>query len=96
MHFLGARRGHLEDGVLYKPWAAVKVKVVDRKTVRVFTADGELPFMVLKMGTPLLRLPDDVRVLGQDDRIIKPSRGFYITLETFDPYHAVVDGTGEP
>jgi len=70
-----------------RPYAAVRVEVVSlRPCVLRVTED----ILVLKRGVRLAKLPTDVQVLGDDTRV-RASGEFYISTETFDPYHALTD-----
>jgi len=46
---------------------------------------------VLKADAQLALVPEDVVVVDPDGKAIKAAGKFYVTVETIDPYHAVVD-----
>lgn len=68
-------------------WAAVKV---ERDGERLTVASDSI--QVLKGDTRLVPLPDRFRVVDSKGRSVKPSVAFYITTETFDPFHLLTDG----
>lgn len=77
--------------MLGKPRAAVKVLASkDRLTI-------EPGIMVLKGDAQLSPVPERVKVVGPDGKVVKPSKGkqFYVTVETFDPVHAVLEAGPE-
>lgn len=74
--------------------AAVRVRheTVDREDRLVLDPDPEAdPFSFVKPGTALVKLPDRVPVLAPDGSRIKTSHQFWVTTETFNPYHLVLD-----
>lgn len=70
-----------------RPYAAVRVEVVSLRPC-VLQVTGDV--FLLKRGIRLAKLPTDVQVLG-DDTPVKASGEFYISTETFNPYHALTD-----
>jgi hypothetical protein len=68
------------------------VEVVDRNTLRVvLPEDGKSGICVLKSDTILAPLPKDVRVVTTDDKIIRPSGIFLVSIETFGSFHLLTD-----
>ena len=91
MHFLNPKGGRDVGGsALWKPRACVSVRVEyrDRKPVLI-VKDGSVG--VLKGDAILVELPKEIPVIGPDGDRIKPTGKFYVTTETFDPHHALVD-----
>ena len=89
MHFLR------NDEVRYRRtlghrWACVTVRAEGRGSERTLIVQ-EGSIAVLKLGVYLIELPQDVRVLGPDGKQIHASWKFWVTLETFDPFHCLTD-----
>ena len=87
MHFLKPKdRGF----ALQKPRACMNVRVeyLDRKPVLIIQ-DGSIG--VLKGDAILVELPGEIPVLDASGDRIKPTGKFHVTVESFDPYHALVD-----
>lgn len=74
--------------VIRTPWAGVMVKRRGRNTLEI----GEI--VILKPDTIVARLPDTFEVTGPSTgEVIRSERdGFWITVESIDPYHVVCDG----
>jgi hypothetical protein len=70
---------------LEKPYAAVKV---ERKGKRLVVIPGSI--CLVKPGTEFAVLYDH-KVVSEDGETLQPSGVFYISTETFDPYHLVID-----
>ena len=61
------------------------------KTLRIIPEQ----FHILKHDVYVAELPEDFKVLSPlGDEVVPPSSGYWITTETFDPYHAVLDWDG--
>jgi len=73
--------------VMWRPYACVTVEVLGKKKLK--AVPGSIAF--LKSDARLVALPEDVIVVDDKGNVIEPSRGFFITTETFDPYHAIID-----
>lgn len=71
-----------------RPYAAVQV---ERTGVRppVLTVVG--PVRLVRPGTLLSPLPPDLRVVDPEGVSIAAAGRFYLTTETCDPYHLLVD-----
>lgn len=95
MHFLRENeRGHYRCTT--RPIAAVRVKfeTVDKARVLVMCGpdEGKSPLGVLRPDVRIAALPADVKILDPETRKpIKRSKQFWVTAETFDPYHMVID-----
>lgn len=89
MHFL--RKTEREPVFrLPKPWAAVSVRVDKDKLVvqsEVFVAKEEIA---------LVLLPERFKVVSSGGEIVRPTSGarFFISLETFDPCHLLLEWGG--
>lgn len=92
-HFLLAREKRV--GYLRRPLAAVTVRAAKKGKDRVLivqTSDEvKHPIGVLKVGVTLAPLPSGVKVLDDEGEPIAPSHGFWVTTETLDPYHMLID-----
>ncbi len=58
--------------------------------LRIHAGDGG-GIVVAKVGLALAPLPASVRVVGPADEPVEPSTRFWVTLDTFDPFHLVLD-----
>lgn len=94
MHFL--RKNEVSESLLGDlvpnkngVWACITAKLVDRTTLQV----QEEGIGILRRDAKVVKLPERMTVVGSDGKKIKPSRGrvFYVTTESFDPYHAVTE-----
>ena len=89
MHFL--RKAEREPLFwLPRPWAAVCVQVNKNELV----VQSEM--FVAKGGIALGLLPERFRVVSGDGEIVLPTSGarFFISLETFDPCHLLLEWGG--
>lgn len=97
MHFL--RKAELDrlDCELGKNWAAVRVRVAGTRLVMTPGDDGHA-IVVCKRDTLFVPLPDRIQVVGPDSKVVKPSKGsrFWVTVETFDPFHLVTEAENLP
>lgn len=73
--------------------AAVKVEVVG-KTLRVVEGSGIAVIDPSKQVT-LAPIPEGYTVTSSDGEAILPSRGFWVTLDTIDPFHLLADADAE-
>lgn len=71
-----------------RPLACVKVTVMAKKPPTLCLEGG---VSILKVGTQMEKLPDNVVVQTSDGEILKPSGQFWITATTIDPHHVLVD-----
>lgn len=68
------------------------MRVVARDTLQLDCHESaEFPIVVLKPDALVTLLPSKIRVLDPEGKIIKPSHQFYITTESFDPWHLLTD-----
>ena len=89
MHFLVHFKRWREQAI-GKPRAAVVVEVEKQRspcTLRV----QENSLCILKSDTLMATLPEGVVVLSSDGKPVKPTGRFYVSTESFDPYHLVTD-----
>lgn len=64
----------------------------DRLLVVCTPDDVEHAIAVMKMGTQMAPVPNSVKVVDPETRkTIRASHRFWVTLETFDPFHMVID-----
>lgn len=92
MHFLFTKKGNISHTIcLRKPHACVTVQVAGKKTLKAIAGS----INILRDDAQLVALPSDVSVVDEQGNAIKPSRGFYVTTETFDPFHVLVDARVE-
>ncbi|MFB5269350.1 hypothetical protein ACE41H_21560 [Paenibacillus enshidis] len=84
MHPLQKENKHSRE--LGRPYAAVQVEHINKVLVVI---PGSVS--ILKEETKITKLPSAYPVVDSEGYLIKPSGQFYITTETFDPYHMVID-----
>jgi hypothetical protein len=87
VHFL--KKAASKSHTIGRPRAAVKV-MFDAKKKALVLVEGE-GIMVLKWDALIAEIPSDVPILDAKGKRIPASGAFFVTTETFDPYHAVVD-----
>lgn len=86
-HFMKtATRGAHEIGVLR---AGVKVRY-DTKKKALLIVEDEPPF-VFKTDAKVIELPKGVPVIDSKGKAITASGQFFVTTETIDPFHGLVD-----
>lgn len=80
--------------VLGKPWAMVTVELVARKRLQI-QADS---LRVAKADVEWYPLPADFEVVGGEGEPVRPSPGrqFFVTVETFNPFHGLCEAEPWP
>lgn len=71
--------------------ACVEARIEREGRTRRLVVEGPLRFT---KGTEFAPLPPDVTVLDSEGNRLEPTWGFWVSLETFDPYHLVTDWDG--
>ena len=85
-HFLPGPGNQHHGVVVKRPHACVKVELVNKTTLRV------LPGVALiKPGTYVQLVPEKINVIDGSSGEISASGRFYVTSETIDPYHLLID-----
>jgi len=75
-----------------RPQAAVTVEYLGKKTFAVQTGG----FIILRDDTYVVKIPQDYRIIDPNGGlIIEATHNFWITTETFNPFHAVIDWNGK-
>jgi|WetSurMetagenome_2_1015567.scaffolds.fasta_scaffold11132_2 hypothetical protein len=75
--------------------AAVRVRVEPHKRREPRKLVVESGVFVLKANdVALVPLPEDVVVMSKGGEVLKPTWGFWVSVETFDPYHVLTDWEG--
>lgn len=69
-----------------KPYAAVRAERVG-KLLMVIPGTVE----ILRADTKIAQVPDKLSIVDANKNPIMPSGRFYMTTETIDPYHMVLD-----
>jgi hypothetical protein len=72
-----------------KPRACVRVRVERTRTACTLRVDGGVS--VLKPDARVAPLPEGIVVLNEDGTVCEAVGRFYVTLESFDPYHLITD-----
>lgn len=78
--------------ILDKQYVACMVKCVNSRKNKYEAVDGSA--ILLEPGItliPLQMISEDAKILDSLGEEIKPTGNFYITAETIDPYHYVID-----
>lgn len=88
MHFLGKLARH-EQRHLDGPRVAVIVKWTSRRQSALVLVGSDVG--VAKDGVRIAELPKKIRVLDPDGEPVAASGRFFVTTETVDPYHLLLD-----
>ena len=88
MHFLTNRERDRADRI-GRLRAAVTVRFERRGGQR--TLNVEPGIKMLTHDALIVPLPKNVLVLDEDGKAIQPVGTFYVTLESFDPFHLLAD-----
>jgi hypothetical protein len=93
MHFLTSDQVHYGGRSLPSRRAAVQVRVTygDRRSKKTAVLHVTDKIFVMKPDALMVELPDGVTVVDDDGKPIRPSGKFMVSVETFDPFHALVD-----
>lgn len=87
MHF-AASKDMWAVRAVQRPWGAVEVQVLKGgKTLQVKTGS----ICVIKADALIIPLPKGIRVVSDEGEAIEPTWGFWVTTETFDPWHLLID-----
>jgi hypothetical protein len=74
-----------------RPQAAVTVEYLGNKTFAVQIGG----FTILRDDTYVVEIPKDYKIIDPNEGlIIEATHNFWITAETFNPFHAVIDWSG--
>jgi hypothetical protein len=64
----------------------------DRLLIVCTPDDVEHPIAAMRMGSQMAPVPDSVKIIDPTTKKpIRPSHRFWVTLETLDPFHMVID-----
>ena len=91
MHFLTAHgASYASRGKrIGKPWACVMVRVERTRSPCRLRVEGGVHIM--KPDAIIAPLPEGTVVLSTEGEICEPTGRFYVTVESFDPIHMLVD-----
>jgi hypothetical protein len=89
MHFLLKKELYQRRRVRVR--ACVMVRLEAGSGVRRLVVDGPVS---ITSGTEFSPLPADVMVVDSEGNILEPTWGFWVSLETFDPFHLLTDWDG--
>lgn len=53
--------------------------------------EAEKPLVLVKPGTLLVELDDEQRVTLPDGEVLNPTGKYFVTAETINPYHLILD-----
>lgn len=82
-----AGRTHAER-TTYRPYAAVMVEVIKQRPLTLRVLPG---VRAVKSGVYMAQLPESAIVCDDDGETVEASGTFYITVESIDPYHLLID-----
>lgn len=86
------KRNHNSDSQeVGRPYVCVTVNNIGKKTLRLETGSGAL----INPDTKFTRLPEDIKVVDHHGEEIPAMRGFWISTESIDPYHILIDWDGK-
>ena len=85
-HFLAGPVRGFHDAVVRRPYACVKVKLLGKTTLRVFPG-----VFFVKTGSYVRVLPEKIAVVDEAGETVPASGQFYVTSESIDPYHLLID-----
>lgn len=91
-HFL-LKKDHAPHRTMERHYVAIRVRVVSKRP-RVLQMDPDIGagLCIIKAGTKVARLPDDVEVRGPGGTVLPRGEAkLYTTVETIDPYHLLLD-----
>lgn len=88
---------------LRRPYAARKVWLERKGKAEVLRLvvlpedEKDHGVVICQMDVMFVPLPERVKVIGPDGKAIKPRcKHFWVSVETFDPYHLVTDAPSMP
>lgn len=91
MHFIQSKDVGPFPRTTKKVLAAVCCHHEKRDGEDVLVITSEDPIRIVKMGTSITALPGRVKIISQEGEAVRASHKFWVTLETFNPYHLVFD-----
>lgn len=94
-HFLLSKERN-ESTPISRPIAGVAVRFTKRGRDRLLVVctpdDTEHPIAIMRTGAQMAPVPDSVKVVDPEtNKPIKASHRFWVTIESFDPLHMVID-----
>ena len=89
-HFATKLIRHTWVRALHRPYACVTVKVLKLQPhVVLEVVDGSIG--ISKQGTTWVALEQGTQVVAEDRTVIEPTGTFYVSTESFDPFHLLMD-----
>jgi uncharacterized SAM-binding protein YcdF (DUF218 family) len=85
-HFLGGGVRGIHESVVRRPYACVKVELGGKTTLRVLPG-----VFFVKAGSYVRALPEKIVVVDEAGETVTASGQFYVTSESIDPYHLLID-----
>lgn len=95
-HFLLTKEKEGRSHFISRPIAGVTVRFEKRGRDRLLVVcsidDVEHAIAIMQMGAQMAPVPASVKVIDAATRkTIKPSHRFWVTLESLDPFHMLID-----
>ncbi len=90
MHFL-LKSDRTHGDRLDRRYAGMQVRFEENK---LWIQEGGI--CILKPDALFVPLPDRIKVVDLDGKAIKASWKFFVTVETFNPHHVVIDAPSVP
>lgn len=85
-HFLASPGYAYREVVVTRTYACVKVELVNKTTLRVLPEVN-----LIKPGSYVRLLPEKISVTDENGDKVPASGRFYVTSESIDPYHLLID-----
>lgn len=76
---------------LQQPHACVTVEVIKQRPHAILKVVGGI--RIAQHSTTWVALKPGTQVVTEDGEVIEPSGTFYVSTETFDPFHLLMDVT---
>ena len=90
-HFLRSNELPFTPKSITKPiiGAMCRLETIDGNDVLYIV--HEWPLRLIRKDVPIAPIPDRVRLIGLAGETIQVTHKFWVTLETVNPYHLVID-----
>lgn len=83
------KKDYLDKNTVYlkNKHVAVMAKVVELGKLMILS--GTL--CSVDKSTPIVKMPENFQIIDENGEELKPTGEFYVTVQTIDPYHLVLD-----
>lgn len=76
---------------LTRDYAAVRCRLVYRPPRYIVEPDEKNPVFLISAGSAVTEIPAETKVVTENGEEVFPTGRFFRTVETINPYHAVLD-----